>query len=177
MKVLKYILLGLLSLAVLLGLLSFALPGGYKVERSIAINAPMEAVYPLVYDPKAWARWGVWNRRDPAMKMTYSGAPAGVGARWSWQSASEGGGRMEITAADFNKHVAYTIAFDDFDGVFSGRLEFAPVGKGVRVNWIAEGDVGPNPLMRYFALVMDRMLGPDFEGSLTNLKQLAEQPQ
>ncbi|MBL0121908.1 MAG: hypothetical protein IPP88_03990 [Betaproteobacteria bacterium] len=50
------------------------------MERSIDINAPMETVYPLVYDPKAWARWSVWSRRDPAMKFTYTGAPAGVGA-------------------------------------------------------------------------------------------------
>ena len=142
----------------------------------IVINAPMEAVYPLVYDPKAWARWGVWYRRDPAMKMTYSGAPAGVGAKWTWQSTTEGNGRMEFTAADFNKRVAYKIAFDDFDGAFTGRLDFVPAGKGVRVNWIAEGDVGANPLMRYFALVMDRMLGPDFEAGLANLKQLAETP-
>lgn len=52
MKVLKYVLLGLLGLCVLLGLISFALPGRYKVERSIDINAPMEIVYALVYDPK-----------------------------------------------------------------------------------------------------------------------------
>jgi hypothetical protein len=28
--------------------------------------------------------------------------------------------------------------------------------------------------MRYFALAMDRMLGPDIEGGLKNLKTLAE---
>ena len=172
----KYVLFGLAGLCVLLGLIGFALPGSYKVERSIEINAPMEIVYPLVYDPKAWARWGVWNRRDPGMKITYSGAPAGVGAKWSWQSKSEGSGSMEFTGAEFNQRVAYKIAFADFDGALTGRLEFAPAGKAVRVNWIAEGDMGMNPLKRYVAIVMDRMLGPDFEGGLKNLKELAERP-
>jgi len=176
MKVVKYVLAGLLGLAVLLGLISFALPDRYKVERSIEINAPMSTVYPLVYDPKAWVRWGVWSRRDPAMKVTYSGAAAGVGAKWSWQSVSEGSGSMEFTAAEFNKRVAYQIAFDDMEGIFAGRLEFAPAGKAVRVSWIAEGEVGANPLKRYFAILMDRMLGPDFEGGLKNLKELAEKP-
>ena len=176
MKALKYVVLGLLGLCVVLGLLSFALPGSYKVERSIDIGAPMELVYPLVYDPKAWATWGVWNRRDPGMKMSYSGAPAGVGAKWSWQSKAEGSGNIEFIAAEFNKLVAYKIAFADFDGEFIGRFEFAPAGKGVRVSWIAEGDMGVNPLKRYFVLLMDRMMGPDFEAGLKNLKELAEKP-
>ncbi len=177
MKALKKILIGLVGLCILLLLISLVLPSGYKVERSIEINAPMEKVYPLVYDPKGWARWGVWSRRDPGMKVTYSGAPAGVGAQWSWQSKSEGSGSMEFTAAEFNKLIAYKIAFAEFDGSFTGRLEFTPAAKGVRVSWIADGDVGSNPVMRYFALVMDRMLGPDFEGGLKNLKEMAEKDQ
>lgn len=176
MKTLKYALLGLVSVVILLVLIGFALPGTYKVERAIDINAPMDSVYPLVYDPKAWARWGVWNQRDPGMIVTYSGAPAGVGAKWAWQSKPEGSGSMEITAAEFNKLVAYKIAMKDFDGTLSGRLEFAIAGKAVRVRWIGEGDVGGNPLMRYFAVIMDRMLGPDLEGGLKNLKALAETP-
>ena len=91
-------------------------------------------------------------------------------------SKSEGSGAMEFTGAEFNKSVGYKINFADFDGAFNGRLEFAQVDKAVRVTWITEGDVGSNPLMRYFALVMDRMLGPDFEGGLKNLKELAERP-
>ena len=176
MSGLKLVLAGLLGLAVLLALIGFALPASYRVERSIDINAPMETAYPLVYEAKAWARWGVCNRRDPGMTIQYSGAPAGVGANWSWQSKSEGSGSLEIVAADFNKRVAYKIVFADAGGEFTGRLEFAPAAQGVRVSWIADGEVGTNPLRRYFARVMERMLGPDFEGGLKNLKALAEMP-
>ena len=49
---------------------------------------------------------------------------------------------MELTRAEFDKVIAYKIAFADYDGVFDGRLEFAPIASGVRVTWIAEGDVG-----------------------------------
>ncbi len=177
MKVIKVIMLGVLGLFALFGLFSFTLSSSYKVERSIEINAPMETVYPLVYDPKAWARWSVWSRRDPAAKLTYAGAPAGVGAKWSWQSKTEGSGSMEFTGAEFNKNVAYRVSFAAFDAVMSGRLEFSPTVKGVRVTWIATGDVGANPLMRYFAVAMEGIQGPDFDGGLTNLKQLAEKSQ
>ena len=174
MKLVKKILLGLLALAVLLGLISFALPRTYRVERSIDINAPMIAIYPRIYNPKDWALWSVWNRRDPGMAMTYSGEPAGRGAKWAWQSTSEGSGKMEFTAAEFDKLIAYKITFTDFDGELAGRFEFSQAGKAVRVRWIGEGDVGGNPIMRYFAIAMDRMIGPDFEGGLNNLKALAE---
>jgi uncharacterized protein YndB with AHSA1/START domain len=174
MKVVKVIALGVLGLFALFGLFSFTLSSSYKVERSIDINAPMETVYPLVYDPKAWARWSVWNRRDPGMAVTYSGAPAGVGAKWSWQSKSEGSGSMEFTGAEFNKSVVYKVSFAAFDAAMSGRMAFSPTAKGVRVTWIAEGDVGSNPLMRYFAMAMEGIQGPDFDGGLANLKQLAE---
>jgi Polyketide cyclase / dehydrase and lipid transport len=175
MKTWKKVLLATAALLLLIVLAGFALPRGYKVERSIEINATMDKVYPLVYDPKAWARWGVWNRRDPGMKMAYSGMPAGAGAKWSWQSASQGSGDMEMVVAEFNKTVVYKITFPDYQMVASGRLEFAPAGGGVRVAWIGEGDMGANPLMRYMGLVMDLMMGPDFEGGRKNLKQLAEQ--
>jgi hypothetical protein len=36
------------------------------------------------------------------------------------------------------------------------------------------GDVGSNPVNRYFALFMDNMIGSDFEIGLENLKLLSE---
>jgi Polyketide cyclase / dehydrase and lipid transport len=174
MKIAMKLLIGLVGLCVVAVLASFALPSTYKVERAIEIAAPMEKIYPLVYHPKDWARWGVWSRRDPAMQTSYSGAPAGVGAKWAWTSVSEGNGSMEITQAEFNKSIAYQLAVEGWDAKMLGRFEFAQAGAGVKVTWIGEGDVGMNPIGRYFALMMDRMLGADFEGGLKNLKVLAE---
>jgi hypothetical protein len=37
-----------------------------------------------------------------------------------------------------------------------------------------EGDLGRNPINRYFGLFMGRMLGGDFEKGLSNLKSKAE---
>ena len=36
--------------------------------------------------------------------------------------------------------------------------------------------MGSNPLMRWFALFGDKMVGGDFEAGLANLKVLAEKP-
>lgn len=178
MSLLKKIVFGLAGLIVLLVLVGLVLPGAYRVERSVVIDAPMIRVYPLVYSPPDWIKWGVWIRRDPAMKTTYSGPPAGVGAKWSWQSATQGNGSMEITQAVFDKTIAYTLSIEGWDGKFLGHLDFAPApgakGPGVKVTWVGEGDVGMNLIGRYFVLFMDRMLGPDFEACLKNLKDVAE---
>ncbi len=38
------------------------------------------------------------------------------------------------------------------------------------------GDMGANPLYRWMGLFMDKMVAPDFDAGLANLKALAEKP-
>jgi hypothetical protein len=53
-------------------------------------------------------------------------------------------------------------------------MKLEPAGQGTRVTWTNEGDVGSSPINRYFAQAMDRLVGPDFEAGLKNLKAIAE---
>lgn len=174
MKWLKRILLTLVALVALVLLVGMVLPSGFKVQRSVVITAPPDRIFPLLADPREWKRWAIWNQRDPAMKIEYSGAPSGAGARWSWQSKTEGNGAMEFTAAVPYKHVDYSLTFPDFGMTSRGVLTLVPDGAGTRVVWTNEGDMGKNPFNRYFGLMMDSMVGPDFEAGLANLKKLAE---
>ena len=113
MKWLKRILLTLVSLVALLVIVGMMLPSGFKVQRSITVAAPAEKIYALLADPREWKRWAIWNQRDPAMQIQYSGAAQGTGAKWSWQSKTEGNGAMEFTAAVPYKHVDYALSFPD----------------------------------------------------------------
>ncbi|HXF44955.1 MAG TPA: SRPBCC family protein [Burkholderiaceae bacterium] len=174
MKWLLRIAVGLVGLLVVLAGIGLLLPSQFKVERSVQIAAPADRVYALIADPREWKRWTVWNRRDPAMKMEYGGAPAGAGAKWSWQSGSEGSGNMEFTEAKPGERIAYRLSFPEFGMQSSGLLTIVPTGDGVRVTWTNEGDMGASPVSRWFGLFMDRLVGPDFEGGLANLKRLAE---
>jgi len=174
MKWLKRVAFAVVAVIALLLVIGLLLPSGFKVQRSVQIAAPASKIYPLVADPRQWKQWTVWNRRDPAMQMTYSGAASGVGAKWSWQSKTEGNGQMEFIAAIPNERIDYTLAFPEFGMNSRGQLLLVPEGGGTRVTWTNEGDMGGSPINRYFGLLMDRMVGPDFEGGLTNLKGLAE---
>jgi len=174
MKWLKRAVLAVLGIIAVLLVVGMLLPSGFKVQRSIVVNAPASRIYPMIAEPRRWKEWAVWNRRDPAMQMQYSGAESGAGAKWNWQSATQGNGVMEFTAAVPDKRVDYALSFPDLGMTTRGQLRLAPDGAGTRVTWTNEGDMGSNPINRYFGLVMDRLVGPDFEAGLENLKSAAE---
>jgi len=168
-------------IAILVAVLAVVLLAGgsmlspdFNVSRAITIEAPPERVYALVADPRAWKRWSVWNERDPAMRITYSGPESGAGAAWAWESKTEGDGKMTITAAEPPKRVAFDLFFPDVGTTSKGDISFGQDGSGTRVTWTMRGSMGSNPLQRWFALGADKLIGPDFESGLRNLKNLAE---
>jgi uncharacterized protein YndB with AHSA1/START domain len=154
----------------------FFLPSDFAVERSVIVDAPRERVFNLVIDPREWKRWTVWNERDPKMEIAYDGPPFGQGARWSWSSKTEGSGSMTFTRVAPNERLAYELSFHDFGMKSEGEIFLVPAGSATRVTWTNKGDVGRNPLKRYLAAAMDRLVGPDLEGGLANLKRVAERP-
>ncbi len=176
MKIIQWVLVAIGVLALVIVGVGLALPSKFAVQRSIEINAPVDKIYDLVVETRQWKNWSEWNKRDPAMKITYSGPPFGLGARWSWVSKTEGTGMMEFTRVEPNRTVEYQLFFPDYKMTSNGALMLEPAGKATRVTWTNNGDVGPNPLKHYLALMMDRLVGPDFEAGLANLKALAEKP-
>lgn len=176
MKIIQWTLavVGILALA-LVGI-GFFLPSRFEVARSTVINAPAEKIYDLIADPRLWSKWSAWSERDPAMDINYSGPPFGQGAKWSWKSKSEGSGTMEFTRVEPNRRVEYTLSFTEYGMKSGGAFTLDGAAPGARVTWTNSGDVGTNPLKHYLAVMMDRLVGPDFERGLANLKALAEKP-
>jgi uncharacterized protein YndB with AHSA1/START domain len=176
MKVVQWTLAVVGAIALAFIVAGIFLSSRYAVQRSIVIEASPNRVYNLIVEPRQWEKWSVWNRRDPNMKITYKGPPFGMGAKWEWLSKSEGSGSMEITRVEPDRVVEYGLLFADYNLRSTGALTLEPSGKATRVTWSLTGDVGGNPLKHYLALMMDRLVGPDFEAGLANLKTLAETP-
>lgn len=173
-KILKWAVALVLALVAVVAIGGMLLSPTFQVSRSRQIQAPPDKLYALVAAPKAWQQWSVWNRRDPAMAITYSGPESGVGAAWDWKSTSQGNGGMRLTAVEPPQRVAYEIHFEGFNRPSTGELRFKPAGNGTEVTWTMNGDMGGNPLYRWFALFSDRMIGQDFDAGLANLQALAE---
>lgn len=176
MKWLRRIVVAVAAVIALLLVIGMLLPSGFKVQRSVQVAAPPSKIYPLVADPRQWKNWTVWNQRDPAMKIEYSGPASGVGAGWAWQSKTEGDGKMTFTAAEPGERVAFDLYFPDFGTTSKGEFVFVPEGTGTKVSWTMNGDFGSNPLFRWFALMADSMTGADFDAGLANLKTQSERP-
>jgi uncharacterized protein YndB with AHSA1/START domain len=174
MKILQWALTVLGALALLAVGVGFFLPSGFEVKRAIQVNAPPARVYDLVADPRQWAKWSAWSRRDPGMDVVFSGPPFGQGAKWAWKSRSEGSGSMEFVRVEPNARIEYALTFADMGMKSTGTWLFEPAGGGTRVTWTSTGDVGGNPLKHYMAVMMERLVGPDFEAGLANLKAVAE---
>lgn len=175
MKILKWVFGSLLGLILIILAIAMMLPNDYAVSRSITINAPAEKIYTLVADPKEWKKWSVWNQRDPAMQMTFSGPASGAGAGWDWQSKSQGNGGMKFTAAVENQKIDYELHFEGMGKPSSGALLFEAQTGVTKITWSMHGTSEGNLMMKLFAPFMDKMVGPDFQAGLDNLKKLAEQ--
>jgi uncharacterized protein YndB with AHSA1/START domain len=176
MRILKWVVGIVLLMAALLVVGGLLLSPTFSVQRSVIIDAPAPKIYALLASPRQWAQWSAWNRRDPDMQIAYSGPESGAGAAWSWSSEGEGDGKMTFTAAEPDKRLAYALYFPDFGTTSTGELNLRAEGRSTRVSWSLDGDMGANPLWRWFALFMDRLVGKDFEEGLANLKSLAEKP-
>ena len=173
MKLLLKIIGGLAVLVLLLVVVAFLLPRQYRVERSVVINAKPDAVLAQVAVLPAWKGWSAWHQRDPQMKLAYSPQTTGVGAWSSWESKKEGNGKMTITELTATK-VTYHLEFPDVGMQSTGSMEVVPESGGVRLVWADTGDLGMNPMNRWFGLFLDKFIGTDFQTGLANLKKLLE---
>jgi uncharacterized protein YndB with AHSA1/START domain len=176
MKVLKVLLIALVALLLLVGVGGMLLSPKYMVSRTVTIQAPADKIYALVADPRGWKAWSAWNQRDPAMAIEYSGPASGAGAVWAWKSKSQGDGRMTFTTAEPSKRLGYELYFPDFGTTSTGDFRLDANGGATQVTWSMDGDMGSNPVYRWMGVFMDKMVGPDFDAGLANLKALAEKP-
>ena len=84
MKILQWVLIGLLALFLLIGLGGYLLPATGEVERSVTIEAPAAAVYDVVSDLQQFNDWSPWANIDPDTRFEIVGS--GVGSSMSWES-------------------------------------------------------------------------------------------
>jgi uncharacterized protein YndB with AHSA1/START domain len=171
------------TIAIVLGLLIAALliyaatkPDSFRIERSTTIKAPPEKVFALINDFHQWEAWSPWEKIDPALKRTYSGAPNGKGAVYEWDGNKDiGQGRMEITESTPASKVALKL---DFVKPFEAHnmVDFTLATQGDSTT-VTQAMYGPSPyiskLMTTF-FSMEKMVGGKYEEGLANLKALAE---
>lgn len=169
--------LGLVVVVLVGAVLLFAAsrPDRFAVERRIVIQAPADKIVPLLSDFHRWSEWSPWEKLDPAMKRTFGGPAAGVGATYAWQGNKDvGSGRMEVKSLSADKVGIQLDFIEPFEGHNTTDFLLAPQGGGTEVRWVMSGPATfVTKLMGVF-VSMDAMVGPDFERGLAQLKTAAE---
>ncbi|GGA53082.1 polyketide cyclase [Edaphobacter acidisoli] len=151
-------------------------PDTFVVERTTTINASPDKVTALVNDFHNWSKWSPWAQLDPEMKVTFSGAPNGVGAVYEWQGNSKvGSGRMEIASITPTKTTIKLDFVKPFASHSTANFLIEPEGTGTRVTWVMDGPMKffPSKVMSVF-MSMDKFLGQEFDKGLANMKSTAE---
>lgn len=172
---LKKILVILIALLAVLAIIGFLLPRNVRVTRSITIDRPASLIYATVNSFQLFARWSPWQDLDPNMHQTTEGAREGVGARLDWSGNDKvGSGSQLIVASTLDRSVISNIDFGKM-GTAKSSLLLIPQGPSTRITWTLDMDMGAAPVGRYFGLMMDGMIGKDFDRGLGKLKTLVEE--
>lgn len=151
-------------------------PNAFRLERSTTINAPADRIFPLVNDFHNWTQWSPFEKLDPGLVRSYSGAESGVGAVYAYQGNNKvGAGQMEIKQSVPSSKVLASLDFEKPMVAHNfAEFTFKPSGSGTSVTWAM---YGPAPFMsKLFTtfMSMDSMVGGQFDEGLANLKRVAE---
>ena len=173
---LKIILIALAVIVIVFVVIVALQPSEFHVARSTTISAPPAAVFAQVNDFHKWEAWNPWGKIDLAMKQAYDGAPAGIGAIYTWAGNNEvGEGKMTITESRPNESVKFKLEFlKPFAATNTAEFTFKPEGNQTVVTWSMAGH--NNFMFKAVGLFMDcdKMIGGNFEQGLASMKSAVE---
>jgi len=170
--------IAIIVLVVIAGVIGYAAtrPDTFSYERKITINAPAEKIFPYINDFKNWLVWSPYEKKDPAMKRTYSPNTAGKGANYEWDGNKEiGAGRMDITDVVEPSQIKIRLEFfRPFAAVNTAEFTILPVSTGTEVRWVMSGKNQFISKVMCLFFNMDEMIGKDFDAGLAALKSASE---
>jgi hypothetical protein len=151
-------------------------PDTFRVQRSAAIKASPEKIFPLINDLHSFNTWNPYAKKDPNAKGSYSGPASGTGAAHEFEGNKDvGKGNIEILESSPSSKVTMALnMLSPFEAHNIVEFTLEPVGETTNVRWAIHG---PMPFMSKVMCLffdMDRMVGKDFEQGLSDLKATAE---
>lgn len=149
----------------------------FHITRSTEIAAPAAQILPLITNLREWQSWSPWEGLDPNLERTYGGPAQGVGQTYAWEGNSKAGrGRMEILEVT-DHHVGIDLHFAAPMRAHN-RIDFtltsSPGGATTGVEWAMTGpqNLVMSLMSKFWS--MEKLIGPDFEKGLRQLKARAE---
>ncbi len=147
------------------------------VQRSTMIDAAPEAVREQLDDFHRWRDWSPWEGLDPDLRRRYEGPDRGVGAVYSWSgNRKAGAGRMEVRAEAPDAVDIDLLFTKPFKSASAIQFGLRPTDRGTQVVWQMRMTKTLMTRVASVFLNMEKVVGPDLERGLANLKRLLEAP-
>jgi uncharacterized protein YndB with AHSA1/START domain len=176
LTVLKWLFYLIAAIALIIVGGSFLLPAQAVVTRSIEIAAPPDKVFAIVGDLRRFNEFSPWADLDPNIKYTFEGPESGIGQKMNWTSENPdvGSGSQTITKYEPPNFVETQLDFG-IRGKPVASFDLVPSASGTSVTWTFSSNLEGIPA-KWFGLMFDRWIGPDYEKGLFKLKTVAEAP-
>ena len=178
MKILKRILIVVVIIIAVPLIAALFIKGDYAVVRETTISKPKQEVFSYIKEIKNQNNYSVWNMKDPKSKMEYTGTDGTVGFISSWDSEMKevGKGEQEIKKIAEGERIDMELRFKKpFEATDYAYMTTEAIDSThTKVSWGFTGKM-PYP-MNFMCLFMnmDKMLGPDLQSGLDNLKGILE---
>ena len=168
---LKKILIGFVVLLAVLAAVVASRPASFAVERSATIPTPPDTAFTQVNDFHAWAGWSPWEKLDPGMKKTFTGASTGAGSIYYWNGNDKvGERRMTMEKSERPSTIGIKLEFlRPFVSTNQTTFTFTPVPEGTKVTWAMSGHNDFLGKAASMFMDMDKVVGGDFERGLKSL--------
>jgi len=177
MTILVFILVVLATLAILFLLVAMLMGKHMRIEKSIAINRPLQQVFDYVKYVRNHDNFSVWATMDPDMKKEYRGIDGQRGFVFAWDSSKKrnvGAGEQEIKNITEGKSIEHELRFiRPMQNVAQAKFVFEPASaNSTKVQWILDCPIKfPSNAMKP---MIQGMLGKQLETGLQNLKNVLE---
>lgn len=181
MKIVIYIISGIIGIIVLLLIIALFVKKAYVIERKVTINRPKEVVFDYIKYIGNSEKYSKWVMADPNSRRQRIGADGTVGFIYKWDSDRKdvGKGEQEIVKIVEGESIDHEIRFiKPFEGKANAtmRTESAQNGTTVVIWTFSSAMKYPMNIMMLF-MDFEKMLGSDMEISLENLKAQLEENQ
>jgi hypothetical protein len=151
-------------------------PDEFHIARSLMMAATPDKIFAQVNDLHLWHDWSPWAKLDPNSKVTFTGAPAGVGAVMGWDgNAKIGKGSMTITDSQPNSMIRMRLDFErPMHTTNMAEFTFTPAGNQTTVTCSTSGRNSFIAKIMVLLLNCKKMMNAQFDKGLANLKAVVE---
>src|SRR5690606_17668915 len=151
MRILKYILITIVSIIALALILAIFAPKEFDSRQEIVINRSKTEVFDYLKYVKNQDNYGVWQLSDPHMDKQYEGTDGTVGFKYSWNSEVVGKGSQTIKLIDEGNRIETVLDFGFGEPAISFFTTEEPALGQTKVTWGIKGKTPyPFNLMNLF---------------------------